>query len=98
MDAKYNEFSAKYAGLSDGSASSEYASAPASQDLTNATDIILDYSDIDEEDKNHFKTLLNQYKKLTDKASSEDSARKLRLDLTKAFYHVYNEAFKRSVL
>ncbi len=98
VDAKYNEFSSKYAGLNDGSASSEDSSAPASQELTNATDIILDYSDIDEEDKNHFKTLLNQYKKLTDKASTEDAARKLRLDLTKAFYQVYNEAFKRAVL
>ena len=98
VDTKYNEFSAKYAGLNDVSSSSEDASAPASQELTNATDIILDYSDIDEEDKNHFKTLLNHYKKLTDKASTEDSARKLRLDLTKAFYQVYSEAFKRAVL
>ncbi|MBO7630699.1 MAG: hypothetical protein J6S78_00025, partial [Lachnospiraceae bacterium] len=98
VDSKYGEFSTKFAGLSDSSSAGEDSAAPTSQDLSNATDIILDYSDISDEDKNHFKTLLGQYKKLTDKASTEDSARKLRLDLTKAFYQVYNEAFKRSVL
>ena len=98
VDAKYGEYSAKFSGLSDDSAASEDSAAPTSQDLQEATDIILDYSDISDEDKNKFKTLLNQYKKLSDKASTEDAARKLRLDLTKAFYQVYNEAFKRSIL
>ncbi len=98
IDSKYGELTSKLSSFTGEAPASDGATAPAGEDLSGATDIILDYADISEEEKNTFKQLLNQYKKLTDKASTEDSARKLRLDLTKAFYNVYNEAFKRSVL
>ncbi len=72
-------------------------SEASAKELTNSIDVILQYAAVDDELANNFKKLITQYKKLSDKASTEDSARKLRTELTQAFYKIYVEAFKVSV-
>lgn len=65
--------------------------------LTGSLDTILEYSGVSAEVANTFKRLISQYKKVSDKASSEDDVRKLRLDITKYFYQIYTEAFQMSI-
>lgn len=97
LEARVNEYKQKVANLSSTAAQSSSPVAAKAEDLTNALNIILDYSGVDEEIANNFRMLISKYKKLSDKASSEDVARKLRLDITKDFYRIYTEAFQASV-
>ena len=66
-------------------------------EINGSLDTILAYSGISDYEANEFRELVNKYKKLSDKSSQEDFARKLRHDLTDKFYVIYNQAFKNSV-
>lgn len=68
-----------------------------SDELNHALDTIIEYSGVDEDVATNFRNLVEQYKKLKDKASSDDKARQLRHALTKAFYDVYCDAFSMSI-
>ncbi len=97
LKLRVDEYRSKLSNLAASSSESAETATVASADLTNSLDVILDYAGIDAEAANNFKNLLSQFKKVSDKASSEDKIRRLRLELTKAFYHIYIEAFKISV-
>lgn len=77
--------------------SDEEASADDVPDIMDSLNTILTYSGIDEETAAAFRNAVNQYGKLSDKNSSDDSARRLRLNITKLFYQIYEKAFLRSV-
>lgn len=62
-------------------------------DLQNATDIILEYSNVEDETIVKFKTLLTKYKSMPDKSSYDDNSRRLRQEITSLFYHIYSESF-----
>lgn len=81
----------------DASQQKEAAPTVLSEELTGSFDTIMAYADMDTSFANAFKSNLNRYRKLTDKASTEDDARKLRMELTRDFYLVYKEAFMRSL-
>ena len=97
IEARVSEYRQKAAGFNKAASASDGEPAKINEDLSDATNIILAYSGVEEEIANNFRALINKYKKVTDKASSDDPIRKLRLELTKAFYQIYTEAFKASV-
>lgn len=66
-------------------------------DLRDSLSMIISYSGIGEEAARNFRDLLNQYKALPSKEAVTDEARVLRRELTKAFYSLYFEVFKRAV-
>lgn len=66
-------------------------------DLKDSLNAILDYSEIDADTANEFRGLIEQYKKLLDKNSTDDMPRKLRLSITKSFYPIYTAVFKKSI-
>ena len=66
-------------------------------EIVDSLNTILAYAECDEEVTSKFKNAVTQYRKLQDKNSTDDSARKLRLTITKLFYQVYKQAFFRSV-
>jgi hypothetical protein len=77
--------------------SGEAANAGDSGELVDSLNTILNYSGVDDETASAFRNAIQHYSKLTDKNSSDDAARKLRLTITKLFYDIYNKAFLRSV-
>lgn len=58
---------------------------------------ILSYSRYDEEKGRVFRSQLEEYKDLPDILSTSDDVRKLRRQMTQAFYEIYELAFWRSV-
>lgn len=66
-------------------------------DIRDSLNTILSYAKVDEETANAFRTAVGQYIKLTDKNNSDDSSRRLRLNITKLFYQIYEKAFIRSL-
>ncbi len=68
-----------------------------SADIGDSLNTILSYSQVDEETAAAFRDAVEQFRRMTDKNSSDDSARKLRQKLTKLFYDVYEKAFIRSL-
>lgn len=66
-------------------------------EITDSLNTILTYSGVSEETAGSFRTAINQYSKMTDKSSTDDASRKLRLTITKLFYQIYEKAFIRSV-
>lgn len=66
-------------------------------EIMDSLNTILTYSGVSEETANSFRNAINQYNKMTDKNSTDDAARKLRLNITKLFYQIYEKAFIRSI-
>lgn len=66
-------------------------------DIRNSMNTILSYAKVDEETANAFRNAVSQYSKLTDKNNSDDASRRLRLNITKLFYEIYEKAFMRSL-
>ncbi len=66
-------------------------------EVANSIDTILEYAEIPTEMGNYFKKLIVRYKKTTDKNSSDEDTRALRIELTKCFYEVYTAAFVSSI-
>lgn len=66
-------------------------------DIMDSLNTILTYSGIDEETASAFRNAIDKYRKMTDKNSSDDTARKLRLTITKLFYQIYEKAFLKSL-
>lgn len=65
--------------------------------IDHSLDTILKYTDLDDAEEERFRGLIKQYKALKDKNSSDDSARKLRSDITKSFFDIYEAAVIASV-
>jgi len=76
--------------------SSTAASGP-KQNLSDSLAVILTYSEIPEEDRNKFARHVNDYRALSDRTGSDDVAYKLRRELSKSFYDVYNAVFLKSL-
>lgn len=68
-----------------------------SAEIGDSLNTILSYSQVDEETAAAFRDAVEKFRGMTDKNSSDDSARKLRQKLTKLFYDVYEKAFIRSL-
>lgn len=64
--------------------------------VKNATDTILEYAGVDEEKGNKFKQLLTVYNSLPDKFATTDEASKVRKELTKYYYEIYEKVFLKS--
>ncbi|MBR6771033.1 MAG: cyclic nucleotide-binding domain-containing protein [Lachnospiraceae bacterium] len=58
---------------------------------------ILSYAGCDAEVAAQFRKVIDDFKKLIDKNSTEDASRRLRLNMTKLFYQIYSSAFQTSL-
>ncbi|MCH5250127.1 MAG: cyclic nucleotide-binding domain-containing protein [Lachnospiraceae bacterium] len=67
------------------------------RELTDSLNIILSYSECDEETVSAFRTSIDKFKKLPDKNATDDTCRKLRTSITKNFYKIYSNAFLKSL-
>ncbi len=65
--------------------------------LHSSLETILDYSGVDAEFRSNFRDLLDEYRLLTDKNETTDSARKLRRSISDGFYKIYEAAFFKSI-
>ena len=68
-----------------------------SAEIGDSLNTILAYAQADEATADAFRGAIEQYRRMTDKNSSDDSARKLRQKITKLFYDIYEKAFIRSL-
>lgn len=66
-------------------------------EIRDSMNTILSYSQVDEETATFFRNTVHQYSKMTDKNSSDDASRRLRLNISKLFYQIYEKAFMRSL-
>lgn len=64
--------------------------------IKNSMDIILSYSDFDKNKALNLKELIKEYKALPDRRNTTDSVRRLRKQLTDAFYELYPVCFLKS--
>ncbi len=71
--------------------------AGSSSEIADSLNTILSYSRVGEETAYAFRIAIEQFRKMTDKNSSDDTARKLRQKITKLFYEIYEKAFVRSL-
>ncbi len=65
--------------------------------LKDSLETILDYAGCDAEVNTKFRKLLEDFKKQIDKNATDDKARKLRMEITKLFYQIYEHAFFNSL-
>lgn len=65
--------------------------------ITGSLEAIMNYARFDPEKRENFRSLVDQYKLLTDKNSGDDLARKLRRSIADAFYDLYETAFFNSI-
>lgn len=65
--------------------------------LTNSLETILDYAGCEAETNTKFVKLIAEFKKLVDKNATDDKSRRLRLEITKIFYQIYERAFFNSL-
>ncbi|BCN28748.1 cyclic nucleotide-binding domain-containing protein [Anaeromicropila herbilytica] len=75
---------------------SEKDTTLASSEMENSLKQILDYSRIDQEEAEAYTKLINEFKNLRDKYSSEDTARMLRKRIAEKFYNIYERVFIRA--
>ena len=73
------------------------SSANIKDELIGSLDIILSYSECDEEVASSFRADIDKFNKLSDKNATDDTCRKLRNSITKNFYKVYSSAFIKSL-
>lgn len=66
-------------------------------EIHDSLNTILAYAKVDEETANSFRNAVSEYSKLTDKSNTDDASRKLRLNITKLFYQIYEKAFMNSL-
>lgn len=65
--------------------------------LSHSLDTILSYADCDDQTKAAFRQAISSFKKMIDKNSTEDDARRIRLEISKLFYRIYLNAFQISL-
>lgn len=65
--------------------------------IKGSLDIILDYSGIEESEKEEVKKHINAFTELKDRTSSDDAVRILRRTITKEFYAVYKRVFFKTL-
>ncbi|MCL2499581.1 MAG: hypothetical protein FWE90_04500 [Defluviitaleaceae bacterium] len=68
------------------------AAAP-KQNLSDSMSVILEYSGMPEETANVFARQVHEFTKMSDRTSSEDDVYRLRRELTKVFYPLYQNVF-----
>lgn len=97
--ARVDEYKAKLANLESAveAPSVAHSSEAVKQELTDSLNIILAYAECDEETTSSFRASIDKFNKLSDKNSTDDTSRKLRLTITKLFYKIYSNAFMKSL-
>lgn len=95
---RFKEYKEKLASLDEiTESSSTQPQAFDEADVKDSLNTILLYAGCDDETAADFRTNIEKYNRLTDKNSTDDSLRKLRLSITKLFYKVYADAFIKSL-
>ena len=100
ISERVSSYLVKRQGLSSPSASGnkeEAVSDTVTKALANSLDVILAYSGVSDELSNYFRKLVVKYKKMSDKAATDNESRALRTEITKYFYEIYTAAFFASL-
>lgn len=90
------EYRAKLDNLGN-SAEEDTATVDEVPDVEHSMNTILAYAEVSSEIANAFRDGVDKFAKMTDKNASDDTARKLRLSITKLFYQIYEKAFVKSM-
>ncbi|MCL2171688.1 MAG: cyclic nucleotide-binding domain-containing protein, partial [Defluviitaleaceae bacterium] len=80
-----------------GAAAAPAAPAASMANLSDSLEIILDYSEVDEELRNNFIRGIIEYGRLSDKTSPDDDAYRLRRELTTLFNNIYIPTFIKTL-
>lgn len=96
-DQRIAEYRDKLKSLQAHTEASPASDAGSSSEIADSLNTILSYSRVGEETAYAFRIAIEQFRKMTDKNSSDDTSRKLRQKITKLFYEVYEKAFIRSL-
>jgi hypothetical protein len=96
-DAYQTRLSAKQTPPDIPASASEPGRQIAKQNLSDTMEIILSYSDCEEETYNRFVRNVRDYTKLADRNGSDDDARRLRKELTEQFFEVYRLVMIKSL-
>lgn len=91
-NAYFSALNADSSKPADSDASGEI-NAPDRSALGNSLEQILEYSECDEETQEAFKNAIQKFIDLEDKLSSDDDARRLRKEIIKPFYGIYQKVF-----
>lgn len=95
---RVTEYRARLSALNEESDAPEQEKVSADiPELKDSLNTILTYSGCDEETAQAFRKAIDQLRRMTDKNSTDDASRRLRLTVTKLFYQIYEKAFFRSV-
>ena len=65
--------------------------------IKGSLDIILEYAGIDGDNAQTIRALMKKYIECEDRAASDDETRKLRKELTKAFYLTYKKCYFKTI-
>ncbi len=65
--------------------------------LTDSLELIFDHAGLDDDEKENARKKLGEYKRLKDKNSSDDSVRKLRHEVSRLFFSLYENAAIRTI-
>lgn len=99
-ETRINEYKENLEKLGEGStgkAEADGAETSHADELAGSLEVILKYADCDEETAANFRKYISSYKQLIDKNATDDANRRLRLNITKAFYKIYVAAFQKSL-
>lgn len=91
------EYRTKLETLGDGTEEDAAAAADDVADIENSMNTILTYAEVSAETAVSFREAVNKFAQMTDKNASDDTARKLRLSITKLFYQIYEKSFIKSM-
>lgn len=92
--AEYND---RISSLNAHADDSSESGAANSAEILDSLNTILSYAEVDDETASDFRNAIEQFRKITDKNSTDDAVRKLRQRITTLFYTVYEKAFVRSL-
>lgn len=92
--AEYND---RISSLSAPADDSSESGAANNAEILDSLNTILSYAEVDDETAFNFRSAIEQFRKITDKNSTDDAVRKLRQRITTLFYTVYEKAFVRSL-
>lgn len=70
---------------------------PSYEKVENSMETILDLTSLDEAEKDRFRSLVKQFRALPDKNSTNDEDNKLRQEISKSFFDVYEAAINDNI-
>lgn len=95
---RISEYKDRLQAMEEASEEEDEAAAPRNTESLNASlDKILEYAECEPDVAARFRRLINDFKHLLDKNGTDDKSRKLRQEITKLFYQIYEASLLKSL-